>query len=192
MNARALRIWGICVAGIVFGSATARAGSELSSLPPTPPKKQTIYYYGKSTTSDFRLDPTPRMAPRTSQPLGGHLQYFPGFGLPSPRQEALRTDDDSCIELTPDFGDFRPHVPWDITGRTFSPDALGNPIGVKTAGGDPSWATFTLPGDRVGRSGSTYDTAACGSSSNTVNQIRINTPNLENFCLNVITDNTNR
>ena len=176
----------ISIAGLVR-PAVGQTDSELSSLPASPPLRQTIVYVGKTTTSDFR-----------GPGMGQHLRYFPAFGLETPTT-GLRTDCDTCLEATPDFENFKHHLPADLIGRTFSPDAPGSgnegdddyvPSGVKTAGGSPSWDVFTLPDGTVGRSGTTYDTHACGNANSTVNQIRINTDSLRDFCLNVITDNT--
>lgn len=136
---------------------------------------QTITYVGKQSLTDFTG-------------LGQHLQYWPLFGRTSP-QTARRTDDEDCIELTPDFADFKHHYLPD--GRTFSNDALGSPIGTKTRGGYAAWPTFTLPDGRTGRSGSFYDESNIDNKNNTINQIRINVPTLTEFCLNLITDNTN-
>ena len=136
---------------------------------------QTITYVGKQTTTDFTG-------------LGQHLQYWPLFGRTS-AATARRTDDEDCIELTPDFADFKHHYLPD--GRTFSNDALGNPIGTKTRGGYATWPTFTLPDGRVGRSGTFYDESNVDNKNNTINQIRINVGTLTEFCLNLITDNTN-
>ena len=103
-------------------------------------------------------------------------------------ETARRTDDPSCIELTPDFANFKHHyLP---PGRTFSNDALGNPIGTKTRGGYPSWDTFKLPDGTVGRSGTFYDESNIGNSNNTVNELKISSSSLSEFCLNLITDNT--
>jgi MYXO-CTERM domain-containing protein len=136
---------------------------------------QTIEYVGKRTTTDFTG-------------LGQHLQYWPLFGRTSPAT-ARRTDDEDCIESTPDFADFKHHYLPD--GRTFSNDALGNPIGTKTRGGYATWPMFTLPDGRVGRSGTFYDESNVDNKNNTINQIRINVGTLTEFCLNLITDNTN-
>jgi hypothetical protein len=138
-------------------------------------RAQTITYVGKQSLTDFTG-------------LGQHLQYWPLFGRTSP-QTARRTDDEDCIELTPDFADFKHHYLPD--GRTFSNDALGSPIGTKTRGGYAAWPMFTLPDGRVGRSGTFYDESNIDNKNNTVNQIRINVPTLTEFCLNLITDNTN-
>lgn len=135
---------------------------------------QSITYVGKTTTTDFTG-------------LGQHLQYWPAFGN-SEGRTAQRTDDNACIELTPDFEAFKHHyIP---EGRTFSNDALGVPIGTKTRGGYPTWATFTLPDGRTGRSGTFYDESNIDNSNNTINQMVISA-NLTSFCLNLITDNTN-
>ncbi len=141
------------------GSAQTQPPSPSSWLSESPPVRQTIYYVGKESTTDF------------DRPgLGLHLQYFPAFDLPNV-DVALPTDCDDCIELTPDFENFKHHSTADITDRTFSPDAPGigvegdpdfEPPGVKTAGGYASWDVFTLPGGRTGLSGTTRDPAACG------------------------------
>lgn len=151
----------LVVCGLSLAS-TARAG-------------QSITYIGKQTRTDFTG-------------LGQHLQYWPLFGLPS-GQTARRTDDPACIEETPDFADFKHH--YLLEGRTFSNDALGNPIGTKTRGGYPTWAMFTLPDGRTGRSGTFYDESNIDNANNTVNEMRINVSTLDAFCLNLITDNTN-
>lgn len=170
------------------GSAAAQESApDLASFPDSPPLMQTIYYVGKTTTTDL-----------TGPGMGQHLQYFPAFGLAEPKT-GLRTDCDECIELTPDFENFKHHLPADLYGRTFSPDAPGFgivgdddyvPEGVKTAGGNPDWDLLTLPDGTVGRSGTTYDPYACNNTNSSVNQIRINTSSLHDFCLNLITDNT--
>ena len=165
----------------------AQQSSALASLPESPPAKQTIYYVGKESTTDF------------NQPgMGLHLQYFPAFDLES-ADLSLPTNCDGCIELTPDFENFKHQQAADLADRTFSPDAPGvgvegdadfEPPGVKTAGGVSGWDVFTLPGGRSGLSGTTRDPASCGSSNNFVNQLRINSDSLQEFCLNIITDNT--
>lgn len=65
------------------GEPAPRLGRVRSSL------TQTITYVGKQSITDFTG-------------YGQHLQYWPLFGLTS-GQTARRTDDPSCIELTPDF-----------------------------------------------------------------------------------------
>ena len=135
---------------------------------------QAITYVGKQSLTDFTG-------------YGQHLQYWPLFGLTS-GQTARRTDDPACIELTPDFASFKHH--YLLPGRTFSNDALGDPIGTKTRGGYPTWATFTLPDGRTGRSGTFYDESNVDNANNTVNEMRINVSTLTEFCLNLVTDNT--
>lgn len=147
----------------------------VEEVEPIARRAQTIEYVGKRTTTDFTG-------------LGQHLQYWPLFGRTSP-QTARRTDDEDCIELTPDFADFKHH--YLLEGRTFSNDALGEPIGTKTRGGYATWPMFTLPDGRVGRSGTFYDESNVDNKNNTINQIRINVPTLTEFCLNLVTDNTN-
>lgn len=115
------------------------------------------------------------------------LQYWPLFGL-SAGLTGQRTDHPNCIELTPDFADFKHH--YLLPGRTFSNDALGVPIGTKTRGGYAHCATFTLPSGQVGRSGTFYDESNIDNSNNTVNELKIDSPTLSEFCLNLITDNT--
>ena len=150
-------------------SADATVGQRRQAL------TQTITYVGKQTTTDFTG-------------YGQHLQYWPLFGRSS-AATARRTDDEDCIELTPDFGKFKHHHLPD--GRTFSNDALGIPIGTKTRGGYADWPTFTLPDGSTGISGSFYDESNIDNSNNTVNLMRINVSTLHEFCLNLITDNTN-
>ncbi len=135
---------------------------------------QTITYVGKQSITDFTG-------------LGQHLQYWPLFGLTS-EQTAQRTDAPGCIELTPSFADFKHH--YLLPGRTFSNDALGNPIGTKTRGGYANWAMFTLPSGQVGRSGTFYDESNIDNSNNTVNEMKIDVTTLSEFCLNLVTDNT--
>ena len=136
---------------------------------------QSITYVGKQSITDFTGH-------------GQHLQYWPLFGLTS-GQTARRTDDPASIELTPSFADFKHH--YLLEARTFSNDALGNPIGTKTRGGYATWAMFKLPDGSTGRSGTFYDESNIDNSNNTVNQMRINVGTLDAFCLNLITDNTN-
>ena len=152
---------------------------EVSIGPVQSELTQAIEYVGKTTTTDFR-----------GTGMGQHLQYFPAFGLTS-GQSGLRTDCSDCIELTTEFANFEHHIIFPLDKRTFSPDAGGNPLGVKTAGGYADWDLFTLPDGTTGRSGTTYDTSVCGNSNNFVNQIRINSNSLHEFCLNLITDNSN-
>ncbi len=163
MSSRGVGFLAACsVAGLCFGASELRAD-------------QSITYVGKESRTDFTG-------------LGQHLQYWPLFGLSS-GQTARRTDDPACIELTPDFANFKHHyLP---PGRTFSNDALGNPIGTKTRGGYSTWATFTLPDGTIGRSGTFYDESNIDNANNTVNEMRINVSTLDEFCLNLITDNTN-
>lgn len=172
------------VPGDAPGQSSAGPGFSLAGEPPV---RQTIYYVGKESTTDF------------DRPgMGLHLQYFPAFDLESVAL-ALPTDCDACVEHTPDFENFKHHQTADLADRTFSPDAPGvgapgdvdfEPVGVRTAGGVSDWDVFTLPGGRTGRSGTTRDPAACDNTNNFVNQLRINSDSLESFCLNIITDNT--
>lgn len=172
---------------VVVGTAQAQLEPGPLSLPPSPPLKQTITYVDKQSVSDFR-----------GPGRGEHLQYFPAFGLLAPATN-LRTDCDECFELTPNFENFHHHAPNDPSRRTFSPDAPGFgepddvgyiPEGVKTAGGYSTWDSFILPDGTAGLSGSTFDPHACGNPNTFINQIRLNTPDLHDFCVNVITDNT--
>ena len=135
---------------------------------------QTIVYVGKQSITDFTG-------------YGQHLQYWPLFGFTS-GETARRTDDPACIELTPSFEAFKHH--YLLPGRTFSNDGLGNPIGTKTRGGYPTWDTFKLPNGTVGRSGTFYDESNVDNSNNTVNEMKISSTTLSEFCLNLITDNT--
>ena len=169
------------------GQQGQQEAASLASFPDSPPLLQTITFVDKQTTTDFR-----------GPGMGAHLQYFPGFGLEAAATN-LRTDCEACLESTPDFANFRHHLPFEITRRTFSPDAPGHgqvgdadyvPEGVKVAGGEVTWDEFVLPDGSVGLSGSTLDPHACGGSNNFVNQIRINTDTVTDFCLNLITDNT--
>lgn len=139
-----------------------------------PPASQRVTYVGKQTTSDFTG-------------LGQHLQYWPLFGRTS-GQSARRTDDEDCIERTPGFANFEHHTL--LETRTFSNDALGDPIGTKTAGGFPAWAMFTLPDGQVGRSGTFYDESNVDNSNNTVNGMRLVDGGPTTFCLGLVTDNT--
>ena len=147
---------------------------DVSDLMPLGGGGQSVVYVGKTTTTDFTG-------------LGQHLQYWPLFGMDSPTA-GRRTDDPNCIELTPSFASFKHHFLLD--GRTFSNDALGVPIGTKTKGGYSNWPMFTLPDGTTGRSGTFYDESNIDNSNNTVNQMRINVGDLNAFCLNLITDNT--
>ncbi|MCR9092973.1 MAG: VCBS repeat-containing protein [bacterium] len=179
VRARASRVFGVALA--LLGLAVVRAemaDPQTFALSETPPLKQTITYVGKTTTTDFR-----------GPGMGQHLQYFPAFDLDD-FQSGLPTDCDGCIEWTPEFENFKHHLGLDALDRTFSPDAGGEPVGVKTAGGDPSWDVFILPDGTTGTSGTTYDEHACGNANNFVNQLRINTGTLQDFCLNLITDNS--
>ena len=179
---------------LVGAPTTAQQSTEPFSLSPEPPLRQTIRYVGKTSTQDL-------------QGLGQHLQYFPGFIVDAPlgdtnRISNLRTDCNpsvscngcdqpvECIELTPDFANFTHHSPNDIQRRTFSPDAGGDPVGVKAAAGDSSWAVLMLPDGRTGLSGTLYDDHALAQSNSFVNRMRINSPELNEFCLNVVVDNT--
>ncbi|MCA8972872.1 MAG: hypothetical protein KDC95_24015, partial [Planctomycetes bacterium] len=185
------KLWtllGMATIVVAVGIARAQQGPDPLPLPPSPPLRQTITYVEKQPAIvDFR-----------GPGMGEHLQYFPAFGLLAPETN-LRTDCDNCFELTPDFENFHHHAPNDPSRRTFSPDAPGIgvpedenyvPEGVKTAGGYPTWDSFILPDGTTGLSGTTFDPHACGSSNNFINQIRLNTPDLHDFCVNVITDNT--
>lgn len=180
----------LCVSSLVLiGACGDEAGLDLET-PLSQPKGlglwdladpmedgewQRIEYIEKRTTTDFRG-------------LGQHLQYWPAFGLSAPKK-GQRTDGPGTIEYTPMFSNFTHHVYG--TRRTFSPDAGGNPLGVKTAGGFYDWDLFTLPNGRRSISGSFYDPYTNGNSNNSVNKIKINRSNLSAFCLNLITDNTN-
>lgn len=193
LSLRNLSLWACVSVGVAAvmlsgsGAALAQQSSSMGSLSETPPLKQTVTYVGKTTTTDF-----------SAPGMGAHLQYFPAFGLSAP-ESALRTDCETCLELTPDFENFKHHVPIEVSDRTFSPDAPGQgefgepgyiPEGVKTSGGNSSWDTFTLPDGTVGLSGTAYDPHTCDGSGTFVNQIRINSSDLQDFCLNIVTDNT--
>jgi len=157
---------------LLAGTAACAPGEPLGSS--THALAQSITYVGKQSITDFTG-------------YGQHLQYWPLFGRGSPAT-ARRTDDEDCIELTPDFANFKHHYLFD--GRTFSNDALGDPIGTKTRGGYANWAIFTLPDGRTGRSGTFYDESNIDNANNTVNEMRINVGSLHELCLNLVTDNT--
>jgi MYXO-CTERM domain-containing protein len=162
---------------VLLGAAscvTAPDGERASELGSAPSSTQSITYVGKQSITNFIG-------------YGQHLQYWPLFGR-TDGQTARRTDDPDCIELTPDFANFKHH--YLLAGRTFSNDALGDPIGTKTRGGYATWATFTLPDGRTGRSGTFYDESNVDNANNTVNEMRINVSTLHEFCLNLVTDNT--
>lgn len=165
------------VVACLVTATTASCGSSGSNDAGTPDAQvQSITYVGKQSITDFTG-------------YGQHLQYWPLFGLTS-GQTGRRTDDPSCIELTPDFEPFKHH--YLLGGRTFSNDALGDPIGTKTRGGYPTWATFKLPDGRVGRSGTFYDESNIDNKNNTVNELKLRSSSLSEFCLNLVTDNTAR
>lgn len=173
VSRRASLVSGVCV---LLASCGLQSGEPASGVHRTAVTKgQSITYVGKKTTTNFIG-------------LGQHLQYWPLFGRTS-GATARRTDDDECIELTPSFASFKHH--YLLEGRTFSNDALGSPIGTKTRGGYPTWPIFTLPDGSKGRSGTFYDESNIDNKNNTVNQMRINVGGLHEFCLNLITDNTN-
>ena len=135
-----------------------------------------ITYAGKiSNITDFRG-------------YGQYLYYFPAFNLDSP-DDRHRTDKDA-VYFNRYFKDFLHHALLDLETRTFSPDAGGNPLGVKARGGHKDWAVFTLPNGRIGISGTIYDDATRNNSNNTVNQINFTNSSPREFCLNIITDNT--
>jgi hypothetical protein len=121
--------------------------------------------------------------------LGQHLYYFPLFGLTSP-ETGKRTDDrDAYYQGI--FRGFEHHRLLDLDTRTFSPDAGGSPVGVKSKGGFSSFPIFTLPDGTTGRSGAVYDDHTLdGNSNNTINQVITRHDEPRDFCLNIITDNT--
>lgn len=121
--------------------------------------------------------------------LGHYLYYFPAFDLDEP-DDFHRTDVDAAY-FNGYFRQFVHHALLSFNTRTFSPDALGTPLGVKARGGHASWPVFTLPSGRVGLSGTLYDDHTRQNSNNTFNQILLTEDSPSNFCLNVITDNTN-
>ncbi len=136
-----------------------------------------ITYTGKvSNITDFRG-------------YGQHLYYFPAFNLNAP-DNFHRTDSDSMY-FNRVFEPFLHHVIFPLDRRTFSADAGGSPRGVKARGGHDDWATFTLPNGQVGLSGTIYDDATRSNSNNSINQINLNRNSPTQFCLNIITDNTN-
>lgn len=120
---------------------------------------------------------------------GQHLYYFPLFGSSSP-ETAQRTDDRD-VYFQGVFREFEHHQLLSLETRTFSPDAFGNPLGVKAKGGYTSWPIFTLPNGQTGRAGAVYDDATLdGNSNNTINQVITLGDQPQDFCLNIITDNT--
>ena len=172
MSCRSLAGWLCLLAGTASCTDLSEPDENLGQV--TQSLTQSITYVGKQSITDFTG-------------LGQHLQYWPLFGRAS-GETARRTDDADCIELTPDFANFKHHYLFD--GRTFSNDALGDPIGTKTRGGYSNWAVFKLPDGRTGRSGTFYDESNVDNANNTVNEMRINVSSLHEFCLNLITDNT--
>ncbi len=168
-------------AGILLSTATwADAAAPAASTPSIDAVDPVVgvEYVGKVATADFRG-------------LGQHLQYWPLFGLSS-GEHGQNTDDSRSVELTPNFNDFHHHAcdpPRD--NRTFSCDAGGDPPGVKTAGGYPSWAIFTLPDGRTGRSGTFYDGATIDNSNNSVQSLHVlDSTMVDGACLMLATDNT--
>lgn len=120
---------------------------------------------------------------------GQHLVYFPLFGLTS--QETARRTDDRDVYMQGIFKELEHHRLLSLDSRTFSPDAGGNPLGVKTKGGFSSWPMFTLPNGTTGRSGTVYDDATLdGNSNNVINQVITKHDEPSDWCLNVILDNT--
>jgi hypothetical protein len=136
-----------------------------------------LTYVGKtSNITDFRG-------------YGQHFYYFPLFGLTS-QATAERTDDRDVYHQGI-FKKLEHHKLLSFDTRTFSPDAGGDPLGVKTKGGFASWPIFTLPNGVTGRSGTVYDDKTLnGQSNNTVNQIIQKQGNPRDWCLNIIVDNT--
>jgi hypothetical protein len=136
-----------------------------------------LTYVGKhSNITDFRG-------------YGQHLVYFPLFGLTSPAT-AERTDDRDVYHQGI-FKQFEHHKLLSLDSRTFSPDAGGDPLGVKTKGGFAAWPMFTLPNGVTGRSGTVYDDATLdGNSNNVINQVITKHDEPRDWCLNVIVDNT--
>ncbi len=136
---------------------------------------------------------------------GHHLFYFPGFNISGGEKVELDTDDRAVVEVNRDFDDL---VHFDdvqkrqlskLDNRTFSFDDFldKDEVGAKTAGGFDDWPIFYLPEDndgnyRVGRSGVVYDPKTRDSNNNIVNQLKIRSADLHSFCLNLVTDNTNR
>ncbi len=136
-----------------------------------------ITYIGKiSNITDFRG-------------YGQHLYYFPAFDLDAP-DNAHRTDSDS-VYFNNAFAPFIHHAIFPLGGRTFSPDAGGSPVGVKARGGHNLWPTFTLPDGQIGLSGTIYDDFTRRNSNNSVNQINLKQNSPSQFCLSIVTDNTN-
>jgi hypothetical protein len=136
-----------------------------------------LTYVGKhSNITDFRG-------------YGQHLVYFPLFGLTS-QATAKRTDDRDVYEQGI-FKQFEHHKLLSLDSRTFSPDAGGDPLGVKTKGGFATWPIFTLPNGTTGRSGTVYDDATLdGNSNNVVNQVITRHDEPSDWCLNIVVDNT--
>ncbi len=120
---------------------------------------------------------------------GQLLYYFPLFGLTSP--ETGQRTDERTVYYSGIFREFEHHRLLDLETRTFSPDAYGSPLGVKTKGGFAHWPVFTLPNGQTGRAGAVYDDATLDeNSNNTINQVITLFDQPSDFCLNIITDNT--
>jgi hypothetical protein len=120
---------------------------------------------------------------------GQHFVYFPLFGLTS--QETARRTDDRDVYVQGIFKELEHHRLLSLDSRTFSPDAGGDPLGVKTKGGFATWPIFTLPDGTTGRSGTVYDDATLdGNSNNVINQVITKHDEPSDWCLNVIVDNT--
>jgi hypothetical protein len=136
-----------------------------------------LTYVGKtSNISDFRG-------------YGQHFYYFPLFGLTS--QATAERTDDRDVYHEGIFKELEHHKLLSLDSRTFSPDAGGSPLGVKTKGGFATWPMFTLPNGVTGRSGTIYDDHTLdGESNNSVNQIIQKKDDPSDWCLNIIVDNT--
>ncbi len=171
MKKAALLSRGVLLVSVAWGGL---AGVSLEAHAQVSPGN---VYVGKTTTSDFRG-------------YGQLLYYFPYFGSLQPGYAERTSENDVYWQGT--FRSFTHHdCPGDIDRRTFSGDALGDPCGVNTGGSFAHWARFTLPNGQVGKSGIFYDDYATdGNANNTINQIigRDGVP--QDFCVNIITDNS--
>ena len=152
----------------------------------------TVRYVGKITdVTDFSA--------ATGLDLGKYGYYFPQFGQSTPKSK--RTGKDNMRFRKPAWqGDWEFKVFEQCGGKAcnlFSPDAGvfdltegEQGIGVYSESNGDAWAHIKFTGGE-GNSGTVVDESANGNSNNTVNHIRMKADAPADFCMSILTDNTN-
>ena len=117
----------------------------------------------------------------------GNLGYlFFNFDAPSPTSSSITNVDQNVVNALPSWIG----VEFDFNSPNYS---FGQDMDEETfsKGGQPSWATLTLPDGTSGLSGALVDPRATDNSNNTIKNLPVLSGAPAGFLLHIVTDNTN-